>query len=161
MGRWGVTRRLSGDVWAAGMAPPETRRPARLLWASAVPTAARRRRERRLPQGRSRTPGRHCRRQTRANEKVRDSDSDHVRDRFGRGGDDDDRANARRTVADQCVGDPAEALGRVVMAIRRRVEAERVQITADRFAQQQPKALTTGGPRLADRVASSSGSSWM
>jgi hypothetical protein len=56
-------------------------------------------------------------------EKVRDSDSDHVRDRVGRGGDDDDRANARRTVVDQCVGDPAEALGRVVIAMRRRVEA--------------------------------------
>jgi hypothetical protein len=58
---------------------------------------------------------------------------------------------------DQRIGDPAEALGRVVVAMRRRVEAERVQITADRFAQQQSQALTTASPWLAGRVGERAG----
>jgi hypothetical protein len=85
-------------------------------------------------------------------EQVRDGHGDDVRDRVGRGGDEDDRPEARRGVIDQRVGDPAQTLGRVVIAIRRRVEAERVQIPADRFAQQQSQTLTTASPRLADGV---------
>jgi hypothetical protein len=63
-------------------------------------------------------------------EQVRDGHSDHVRDRVGRGGDDDDRTETRGAMVDQRLGDPAQALGRVVITVRRRVEAERVQITA-------------------------------
>ena len=90
-------------------------------------------------------------------EEVRDGHGDDVRDRVGRRGDDDDRPEARRAVIDQRVGDPAETLGRVVIAIRRRVEAERVQLPADRFAQQQSQALTAGDPWLADGVGQRAG----
>jgi hypothetical protein len=67
-------------------------------------------------------------------QKIGDGHSDHIRDRVGRRGDDDDRPETRGAVLDQRVGDPAETLGRVVLAMRCRVDAERVQITADRFA---------------------------
>jgi hypothetical protein len=90
-------------------------------------------------------------------EEVRDGHGDYVRDRVGRGGDDDDRPEARKVVIDQRVGDPAETLGRVVIAIRRRVEADRVQIPADRFAQQQSQTLTAASPWLADGIGKRGG----